>query len=146
MEIKLSKNFTLDEMCKSKKLKELRKKGLKITNAPSPKEIANLKALCENVLQPLRDFMGEPIIINSGYRSPELNRKVGGVNGSQHVKGEAADIRCETKSYAVKVITFIMMQLEFDQLILERKKGTYWVHVSYTTNYKNRQQYKEILK
>lgn len=141
MEIKLTKNFTLDEMCKSATARKLR-----IRNVPSPAVVSRLKALCENVLQPLRDYMGEPIIINSGYRSPELNKKVGGVNGSQHVKGEAADIRCETKSYAVKVITFIMMQLEFDQLILERKKGTYWVHVSYTTDHKNRQQYKEIIK
>lgn len=145
MEIKLTKNFTLDEMCKSKKLKELRKKGLKISNAPSPKEIVNLKALCENVLQPLRDHMGEPIIINSGYRSPELNQKIGGVRESQHVKGEAADIRCKDRQFAEKVITLIM-QMEFDQLILERKAGTYWVHVSYTTDYKNRQQFLKILK
>ena len=141
MEIKLSKNFTLEEMCKSKKAKELR-----IKNVPSPVVVGRLRALCEKVLQPLRDYMGAPVIINSGYRSPELNKKVGGVNGSQHVKGEAADIRCETKSYAVKVITFIMMQLEFDQLILERKKGAMWVYVSYTTIGKNRQQYKEIMK
>ena len=141
MEIKLTKNFTLDEMCKSRDARKLR-----INNVPSPKEVARLKVLCEKVLQPLRDYMGVPVIINSGYRSPELNKKVGGVRDSQHVKGEAADIRCETKSYAVKVITFIMMQLEFDQLILERKKGTYWVHVSYTTDHKNRQQYKEIIK
>lgn len=141
MEIKLTKNFTLDEMCKSRDARKLR-----IKNVPSPKEVARLKVLCEKVLQPLRDYMGAPVIINSGYRSPELNKKVGGVRDSQHVKGEAADIRCETKSYAVKVITFIMMQLEFDQLILERKKGTYWVHVSYTTDHKNRQQYKEIIK
>ena len=141
MEIKLTKNFTLDEMCRSRDAKRLQ-----IKNVPSPKEVARLKTLCEKVLQPLRDYMGEPIIINSGYRSPELNKKVGGVYGSQHVKGEAADIRCENKEYAARLIAFAMMQLEFDQLILERKKGTYWVHVSYTTDYKNRQQYKEIIK
>lgn len=141
MEIKLTKNFTLDEMCRSRDARKLQ-----IKNVPSPKEVARLKTLCEKVLQPLRDFMGEPIIINSGYRCPALNRAVGGVNSSQHVKGEAADIRCNTKEYAVKLIAFAMMQLQFDQLILERKKGTYWVHVSYTTDYKNRQQYKEIIK
>ena len=141
MEIKLTKNFTLDEMCRSRAARKLQ-----IKNVPSPKEVARLKTLCEKVLQPLRDFMGEPIIINSGYRCPALNRAIGGVNGSQHVKGEAADIRCNTKEYAVKLIAFAMMQLQFDQLILERKKGTYWVHVSYTTDYKNRQQYKEIIK
>jgi uncharacterized protein YcbK (DUF882 family) len=141
MEIKLTKNFTLDEMCRSRAARKLQ-----IKNTPSPKEVARLQTLCEKVLQPLRDYMGEPIIINSGYRSPALNRAVGGANGSQHVKGEAADIRCVTKEYAVRVVAFVMMQLEFDQLILERKKGTYWVHVSYTTDYKNRQQYKEIIK
>ena len=141
MEIKLTKNFTLDEMCKSRDARKLR-----INNVPSPKEVARLKVLCEKVLQPLRDYMGAPVIINSGYRSPELNKKVGGVRDSQHVKGEAADIRCKDRQYAEKVITFIMMQLEFDQLILERKKGTYWVHVSYTTDHKNRQQYKKIIK
>lgn len=142
MEIKLSKNFTLDEMCKSKKAKELR-----IKNVPSPKEVARLKALCENVLQPLRDYMGEPVIINSGYRSPELNKKVGGVRDSQHLIGEAADINCKgSMKYANRIIEFIMMNLVFDQLILERNKGAFWVHVSYTTSGKNRQQYLQISK
>ena len=142
MEIKLSKNFTLAEMCRSKKAKELR-----IKNVPSPKEVARLKVLCEKVLQPLRDYMGEPVIINSGYRSPELNKKVGGVRDSQHLIGEAADINCKgSLEYANRIIEFIMLNLEFDQLILERKKGAMWVHVSYTTSGKNRQQYKEIMK
>ena len=142
MEIKLTKNFTLDEMCKSKKAKELR-----IKNVPSPKEVARLKVLCEKVLQPLRDYMGEPVIINSGYRSPELNKKVGGVRDSQHLIGEAADINCKgSMEYANRIIEFIMMNLEFDQLILERNKGAFWVHVSYTTSGKNRQQYLKISK
>ena len=142
MEIKLTKNFTLDEMCKSKKAKELR-----IKNVPSPKEVARLKVLCEKVLQPLRDYMGEPVIINSGYRSPELNKKVGGVRDSQHLIGEAADINCKgSLEYANRIIEFIMLNLEFDQLILERKKGAMWVHVSYTTSGKNRQQYLKMNK
>ena len=142
MEIKLTKNFTLAEMCKSKKAKELR-----IKNVPSPAVVGRLRALCENVLQPLRDYMGEPVIINSGYRSPELNKKVGGVRDSQHLIGEAADINCKgSMEYANRIIEFIMMNLKFDQLILERKKGTFWVHVSYTTSGKNRQQYLKITK
>ena len=142
MEIKLTKNFTLDEMCKSKKAKELR-----IKNVPSPVVVGRLRALCENVLQPLRDYMGEPVIINSGYRSPELNKKIGGVHSSQHVIGEAADINCKGSiSYAEEIITYIMLNLKFDQLILERKKSAIWVHVSYTTSGKNRQQYNEIMK
>lgn len=142
MEIKLTKNFTLDEMCKSATARKLR-----IRNVPSPVVVGRLRALCENVLQPLRDYMGEPIIINSGYRSPELNRKIGGVRSSQHVIGEAADINCKgSLDYAEDVLTFIMMNLKFDQLILEKKKGAIWVHVSYTTSGKNRQQYLQISK
>lgn len=142
MEIKLSKNFTLDEMCKSAAARKLR-----VRNVPSPDVVSRLRALCENVLQPLRDYMGEPVIINSGYRSPELNRQIGGARSSQHVIGEAADINCKGSfRYAEKVITFIMLNLKFDQLILEKKKGAIWVHVSYTTTGKNRQQYLQIFK
>ena len=142
MEIKLTKNFTLDEMCKSKDARKLR-----IKNVPSPAVVCRLRALCENVLQPLRDYMGEPVIINSGYRSPELNKKVGGVRDSQHLIGEAADINCKgSMEYANRIIEFIMMNLKFDQLILERNKGAFWVHVSYTTSGKNRQQYLQISK
>ena len=142
MEIKLTKNFTLDEMCKSATARRLQ-----IKNVPSPVVVGRLKALCENVLQPLRDYMGEPVIINSGYRSPELNQKIGGVRSSQHVIGEAADINCDgSLRYAEEIITFIMLNLKFDQLILERKKGAIWVHVSYTTTGKNRQQFLQISK
>ena len=135
MEIKLTKNFTLDEMCRST---VARKKG--IHNSPSVTAIKNLKALCENVLQPLRDRLGKPIVINSGYRSPLLNRLIGGANGSQHVKGEAADIRCESMAYAKEIVLIIMEHLVFDQLILETKGKAVWVHVSYRADGGNRQQ------
>ena len=142
MEIKLTRNFTLDEMCKSATARKLR-----IKNVPSPVVVGRLRALCENVLQPLRDYMGEPIIINSGYRSPELNQKIGGVRSSQHVIGEAADINCKgSLEYASRIIEYIMLNLQFDQLILESKKSAIWVHVSYTTTGKNRQQYLQISK
>lgn len=135
MEMKLTKNFTLNEMCKS-----ITARKRKIKNVPSFGDIKRLKALCENVLQPLRDYLGEPVIINSGYRSPELNRIIGGVNGSQHLKGEAADINCRgSLEYARNIIQFIMINCEFDQLILERKKTAIWVHVSYSKG-QNRQQ------
>lgn len=142
MNIKLTKDFTLDEMCKSATARKL-----KIKNVPAPVVIGRLRALCENVLQPLRDYMGEPVIINSGYRSPELNQKLGGVRNSQHLIGEAADINCKgSMAYATRIIEFIMVNLQFDQLILERKKSAMWVHVSYTTSGKNRQQYLQITK
>ena len=135
MEIKLTKNFTLEEMCKSVTAKKLR-----IRNVPSPDCIKNLQALCENVLQPLRDGLCEPVIINSGYRCSKLNQVVGGTSSSQHLKGEAADIRCRDFLYAKKIYTWIMDNCEFDQLILETKGKSMWVHVSYTTSGKNRQQ------
>lgn len=140
MEMKLSKNFTLDEMCRSSVARRLHLK-----NTPSPKEVANLKVLCEKVLQPLRDYLGAPVIINSGYRSPELNRVIAGAHGSQHVKGEAADIRCVNRKYAEHIVSIILMNLEFDQLILEKKKGAIWVHVSYSTKGKNRQTFLRTL-
>ena len=141
MEIKLTKNFTLDEMCRST---VARKKGIR--NTPSLTAIKNLTALCENVLQPLRDKLGKPVTINSGYRCPLLNRLIGGANGSQHVKGEAADIKCENFEYAKNIVLIIMEHFVFDQLIIETKKGATWVHVSYTTTAKNRQQFLQILK
>lgn len=137
----LTRNFTLNEMCKSTTARKR-----KIRNVPSLGDIKRLKALCENVLQPLRDYLGEPVIINSGYRSPELNRIIGGVNGSQHLKGEAADINCRgSLEYARNIIQFIMINCEFDQLILERKKTAIWVHVSYSKG-QNRQQVLNINK
>ena len=57
--------------------------------------IENLKALCMEVLQPLRDYLEKPVVISSGYRCSEVNKAVGGVSGSQHLKGEAADIHVE---------------------------------------------------
>lgn len=138
--MKLTKNFTLDEMCKSRTAK-----AKKISNSPSITAIKNLTALCENVLQPLRDYLGEPVHINSGYRCPFLNRLIGGANGSQHVLGEAADINCKgSLDYAKKIILFIMEHCVFDQLILEKKKGAIWVHVSFTTSGPNRQQVLQI--
>ena len=135
MELKLSKNFTLQEFCKSSAAK---KHGL--NNVPNAEQISNLQALCDNVLQPLRDGLGEPVIINSGFRCPALNIITGGVKNSQHMKGEAADIKCKDYPYAKEIYTWIMDNLKFDQLILERKGNAVWVHVSYCANGKNRQQ------
>ena len=130
--MKLSKNFTYEELCHSSVAE---RKGLK--NRPKTKEeervvIENLKALCMEVLQPLRDYLGKPVVISSGYRSEEVNRMVGGVKGSQHLRGEAADIHVENTEHLLKIMHFIMDETDFDQLIWERDKaGTQWVHVSY---------------
>ena len=135
MPTRISKNFTLDELTASQTAKQLR-----IINAPGVDEVCNLCALVHNVLQPLRDAMGEAIKIGSGYRCPQLNKAVGGVSNSQHMKGEAADLCVDGDlKKGRKWMTWIMEHCDFDQLILEHNaKGTYWVHVSFRSDGKNR--------
>ena len=139
--MRLSKNFTYEELCRSDVAE---RRG--INNRPRTKEeekrvIENLKALCMEVLQPLRDYLGKPVVISSGYRCPELNKAVGGVKNSQHMKGEAADIHVENTEHLLKIMHFIMDETDFDQLIWEKNRaGTQWVHVSYKRVGANRHQ------
>ena len=135
MATRISKNFTLDELTSSATAKQMR-----IINAPGVDEVCNLCALVHNVLQPLRDAMGEAIKIGSGYRCPQLNKAVGGVSNSQHMKGEAADLCIDGDlKKGRKWMTWIMEHCDFDQLIMEHNaKGTYWVHVSFRSDGKNR--------
>lgn len=116
--MQLSKNFRLAEMTTT---------SVDAPNEPTPTEVERLRALAENILQPLRDALGKPIIINSAYRSPQVNKVVGGVATSQHSRGEAADIRVPdmTPLELAKVIR--QLRLPYDQLIREPT----WVHVSY---------------
>lgn len=130
----LSKNFTLNELTYSDTARFL---GIK--NIPEQAAINNLKALCAKVLQPLRDGLGVPIIITSGYRCPLLNKKVGGVSNSQHQYGQAADIYAKGKSLQA-AFNYIKNFLPFDQLLFEKNKTTQWVHVSYRGDGKNRKQ------
>lgn len=111
-----------------------------IDNTPDQKAAAALTALVANVLDPLREAWGRPIVVNSGYRCPKLNRAVGGVARSQHTKGEAADIRTLSNrrwenEQLFKLI--VQLKLPFDQLIDEH--GYSWIHVSYSEG-KNRRQ------
>lgn len=131
----LSQHFTLEEFTTSATAKRLG-----IINAVGQREVANLCALVHNVLQPLRDAMREPIKIGSGYRCPALNRAVGGVSTSQHQYGQAADLCIDgDKAKGRKWMTWIMAHCDFDQLIWEHNaKGSYWVHVSYRADGKNR--------
>lgn len=137
MAIRISKNFTLEEFTASTTAKA---KG--ITNVPSTQQMANLCALVHHVLQPLRDAMGHEVKIGSGYRCPRLNQAVGGVSNSQHLKGEAADLCIDgDKTKGRKWFTWVQTHCDFDQLIWEHNaKGTYWVHVSYRSDGKNRKQ------
>ena len=132
--MKLTKNFSLEEMYRSD---TARRCG--IDNKPQTEEVVeNLRALCLEVLQPLRDHLGKPVVVSSGYRCKDLNKKVGGVENSQHLKGEAADIKVSGKEELIDVMRYIMDQTDFDQLIREKSGSTEWVHVSHKRNGNNR--------
>ena len=126
--IRLSKNFALSEMVKSATAERLG-----VDNSPSDIHLVNLTHLAIRILQPVRDEFGV-ITINSGYRSPSLNAKVGGSKTSQHCNGQAADF----ESFSTPnpdLAKWIANNLEFDQLILEFYDGinpnSGWVHCSY---------------
>ena len=130
---RLSEHFTLAEMCKtSAKTQD--------GNIPSHVHIENLKRLC-GWLEMLRDEWNrrygegnDPIIINSGYRSEAVNKAVGGVSGSNHLTGCAADIRVAGIEQLVRYATILLdisdeSQEDFDELLLERSpRGGYWLH------------------
>lgn len=122
----LSKNFTLAELTKT---------SAKADNTPGAEQVENLKALCVNVLQPLREAMGRPMRVNSGFRSDAVNRAVGGSSTSQHSKGEAADIEFDGFDNLALAKKIIEMGLPFDQLIAEflvpGDPNGGWVHVSH---------------
>ena len=136
--MKLTEHFTLEEFIKSPTAKE---HG--ISNIPTPLQATNIKALCENVLEPLRKAFNMPIIIGSGFRCEKLNKLVGGVYNSQHMTGEAADIHIPDNDLGLKWFEWIRTHCKYDQLITERntKNSTrYWIHVSYRRDGKNRMQ------
>ena len=126
-EMKLSKNFTLEE-CNSSRTAD----RMGIDNVPKDeKVIENLRNLCLEVLQPLRDYVGAPVHINSGYRCKALNEAVGGVKNSQHCLGEACDIRLASSKQGREWATWIEDNCRFDQMLLEKNKnGAVWLHVS----------------
>jgi len=139
----ISKNFTLEELTASATATT---KGIR--NNPGQTDIINLCALVHKVLQPLREAMGHPIKIGSGFRSLALNQAVGGVSNSQHMRGEAADLCIDGDIQKGKRwFEWIKTHCEFDQLIWEKnpKTGNYWVHVSYRADGKNRKQVINIL-
>ena len=140
--MQLTKNFTLEELTRSSKAKALR-----IDNSPNQEQLANLKALAENILQPLRDSLGFPINITSGLRVPALNAAVKGSKTSQHTKGEAVDIKVSGKNKVI--FDWIVNNLDYDQIISEfpNESGEpSWVHVSYKKNEVNRNQKLKAIK
>ena len=84
------------------------------------------------MLDKIRERYGKPIVVTSGYRCPELNKAVGGVKSSQHVKGEAADLVGENKAETKKIFEIAKEIGNYDQLLFETNKaGSVWVHISY---------------
>lgn len=119
------KYFTIEEMTKSSTAT-----AKHIDNTPNQTAIDNLTKLIEIVLDPLREWYGKPIRVNSGYRCEALNKAVGSkAKNSQHLYGEAADITAGSKEENEKLFNYIKDNLEFDQLINESDFS--WVHVSY---------------
>jgi hypothetical protein len=138
--MKLSENLELSEVIRSESAKRLG-----VNNTPTAEHIENLKALAENIFQPIRDHFGVPIRISSGYRSAALNKKIGGAKVSQHLSGEALDLDNDNTSITNKeIFDFIVENLDFDQVINEFDYS--WVHVSYTTKRKNRKQILKAIK
>lgn len=131
--MQMGKYFDLKELCHSDTANA---RG--IDNTPTEKAKENLQALINNVLDPLREWYGKPIYINSGYRCPELNKTVGGVNNSQHVNGEAADIDVFDEKENRKIFDYIVNYLNFDQCLWENNGA--WIHVSYKREGGNRKQ------
>ena len=124
----LSNNFTLAELVKSQTA--VRKN---INNEPGTAEINNLIHLAETVLQPVREHFGKPVVISSGYRSPELCEAIGSSAKSQNAKGEAADFEIHGVDN-MQLATWISKNTIFDQLILEFYEpgdpNSGWVHCS----------------
>ena len=123
---KLSEHFVLREFTQSSSHPE-------VYNIPSHEVIYNLQNLCK-WLEVLRERYGGPILINSGYRSPQLNKKIGGVAGSNHLTGCAVDIRVLGMEQLIRYATILLdyadeSKQDFDELLIERNRyGAIWLH------------------
>ena len=128
--MKLSEHFSLAELTKTKQ---------HIANVPSEAQVENLKRLCrwlERLRKRWNDKYGDgddPIIINSGFRSPEVNKAVGGVPTSNHLTGCAVDIRCIGMEQALRYAAILldisdMSREDFDELLIEQKRSVVWIH------------------
>ena len=131
----LTEHFTLTEFVRSETADRNH-----IDNTPTVEVVANLRALCRNVLEPARTAFGAPIYVTSGYRCPALNAAVGGKPTSQHLRGEAADLQVKGVRNLKRLYNAIKSHGVFDQLLYETNRtGAKWIHVSYTS-YGNRRQ------
>ena len=120
----LSEHFSIDEFVVSATAI-----AMGIENSPGSIELANLRFLCREVLEPARRVIGEPIHITSGYRCLALNRAVGGVAQSYHVRGLAADIHIESAAHASRLADALNAQPYCDLILVEHAHGASWLHV-----------------
>lgn len=136
--IRFTPNFTLHELL----ITQSRRFDAEQYNPPQH-IVDNLRALSEHILQPLRDALGSPLTVNSGYRCPSLNRSINGARNSQHMSGHAADICDNLHGNRFLFEKIIELGLPFDQLIDEF--GFRWVHISYDPA-RNRRQVLQAVK
>lgn len=132
---KISKHISYKEAVRSDYAKKH-----KIENEPNDEQLENMKLLAKEVFEPLREWVGGPIRINSMYRSEDLNAGLNGSLKSSHLKGQAMDITSMGKKTNAEMFYFIKDNLDFDQLIWEYgKRNPKWLHVSFNS-VKNRKQ------
>ena len=118
-DVRLSRHFTLAEFCNLRKYP---------ANVPSTQQVANMIYGCRQLLEPAREAIGCPIIVNSGFRNSRVNTLVGGVKNSQHLVGQAADIRPQDPAQFQRLVAFLRNCEYTDQLLT----GPGWLHISWT--------------
>ena len=125
MSTQLTPHFTLEELARTDV------NGYKLTNIAMAKEQMGKMYMLAGFAERIREIIGRPVIINSGYRCPALNKAVGGVSNSQHALAEALDIKVSGKT-ALEILQIIVASdLKYDQIIWEKpKSGAAWVHIS----------------
>lgn len=123
----LSKDFKLSEMTAS-----MTAEYRQIDNTPTKEAVDHLRILCQQVLQQARDTYGKPIHVNSGYRSKELNKAVGGASNSYHLKGQAADLHVDSEEDGYYLSALLLRSNIADLVILEKRGRKVWVHVQYS--------------
>lgn len=124
---KISKNISYKEATHSNTAK-----ARKIDNTPDAYTLVRMKLVAEKCFQPVREWYGKPINVNSFYRSEKLNWAIGGAKNSQHMKGEAIDISAGSSIENEKLFNWLKDNVEFTQLINEY--GFRWIHISYDPN------------
>lgn len=131
--MKITNNFTWEELLRT---------STGLDNTPTKEAKAYLEELCELILQPIRDEYGKPLIVTSGYRSDKVNKAVGGAKTSQHLRGQAADIKTDSKANNKVLFELIINMIEDKKITVGQlidEKNYSWIHVSLPTLKKNNQ-------